>query len=200
MSLITTAGLWNPNEIDYVENNKTTRRVSSQQQQHESQKESFGPQSYPDTNKNINAILDKINNVNIKNAGDNLMKFNPINPPKVQIKKDIETDILPVGVDAKGGNKVYNSQNLADSKNYGNYKSSYSPTITPLANLDKKNIEGFKSNDNLMERINYMINLLEEQKAQKTDHMFEEFLLYSFVGVFVIFVVDSFNRSVKYSR
>lgn len=53
-------------------------------------------------------------------------------------------------------------------------------------------------NQILIEKLNYMINLLEEQQEQKTDNVTEEIVLYSFLGVFVIFIVDSFVRVGKY--
>ena len=52
----------------------------------------------------------------------------------------------------------------------------------------------------LMEKINYMIHLLEANQHEKTENITEEFLLYTFLGVFVIFVVDSFARAGKYTR
>jgi hypothetical protein len=52
----------------------------------------------------------------------------------------------------------------------------------------------------LMEKINYMIHLLEEQQMEKTNNVMEEFILYSLLGVFVIYVVDSFSRAGKYMR
>jgi hypothetical protein len=56
-------------------------------------------------------------------------------------------------------------------------------------------------NDNkLVEKLNYMINLLEEQQEQKTNNVTEEVILYSFLGIFIIFVVDSFARVGKYVR
>jgi hypothetical protein len=54
--------------------------------------------------------------------------------------------------------------------------------------------------DKLLEKINYMIHLLEEQKMEKTNYVMEEFVLYTMLGVFVIYVVDSFSRSAKYIR
>lgn len=58
-----------------------------------------------------------------------------------------------------------------------------------------------KSKDEaLMERINYMIHLLEAQKMEKTDHVMEEFMLYSLLGVFIIYICDSFSRIGRYSR
>ena len=58
-------------------------------------------------------------------------------------------------------------------------------------------------NDNnqlLIEKLNYMINLLEEQQDQKTGCVTEEVVLYSFLGVFIIFVIDSFTKVGKYVR
>ena len=54
--------------------------------------------------------------------------------------------------------------------------------------------------DALMTKLNYMIHLLEEQQDEKTDNVTEELVLYLFLGVFVIFVVDSFARAGKYTR
>jgi hypothetical protein len=45
-----------------------------------------------------------------------------------------------------------------------------------------------------------MIQLLEEQKDEKTGRVTEEIILYVFLGIFVIFVLDSFVKTGKYSR
>jgi hypothetical protein len=54
--------------------------------------------------------------------------------------------------------------------------------------------------DLLMERVQYMIHLLEAQKMERTDHVMEEFLLYTLLGVFIIYLCDSFSRVGKYQR
>ena len=56
------------------------------------------------------------------------------------------------------------------------------------------------TNQVLIEKLNYMINLLEEQQDQKTGSVTEEVVLYSFLGVFIIFIVDSFTKVGKYTR
>ena len=56
------------------------------------------------------------------------------------------------------------------------------------------------SPDILMEKLNHVIHLLEEQQDDKTAHVTEEIVLYIFLGVFVIFIVDSFTRLGKYTR
>jgi hypothetical protein len=52
----------------------------------------------------------------------------------------------------------------------------------------------------ILEKLNHMIHLLEEQKDEKTGHVMEEVILYSFLGVFIIFIIDSFARVGKYTR
>ena len=60
--------------------------------------------------------------------------------------------------------------------------------------------QGTGNKDQLLEKLNYMIHLLEEQKEEKTGHIMEELILYSFLGIFMIFIVDSFARAGKYVR
>ena len=45
-----------------------------------------------------------------------------------------------------------------------------------------------------------MIHLLEESKDEKTNNVIEEVVLYSFLGIFIIFLVDSFTKVGKYVR
>ena len=56
------------------------------------------------------------------------------------------------------------------------------------------------SPDILLQKLNYMINLLEDQQDERTNNVTEEVVLYSFLGIFIIFVVDSFARVGKYIR
>ena len=45
-----------------------------------------------------------------------------------------------------------------------------------------------------------MISLLEQQQDEKTEKTSEELILYIFLGVFIIFVLDSFSKVGKYIR
>ena len=55
-------------------------------------------------------------------------------------------------------------------------------------------------NSVLLEKLNYMIHLLEEQQDEKTNNVTEEVILYCFLGIFIIFIADSFVRVGKYVR
>ena len=83
----------------------------------------------------------------------------------------------------------------------------YIPTYTaPTQNaphysqlLNSQELQNSSEND-LMKKLNYIVHLLEEQHDEKTGSVTEELVLYMFLGVFVIFVVDSFSKSGKYKR
>ena len=56
------------------------------------------------------------------------------------------------------------------------------------------------TNQDLEKKLNYLIHLLEDQKDEKLDGITEEIVLYCFLGVFIIFVLDSFAKVGKYVR
>ena len=62
------------------------------------------------------------------------------------------------------------------------------------------NSTNFGSQDVLLQKLNYMIHLLEEQQDERTNNVTEEVVLYSFLGIFIIFIADSFVRIGKYVR
>lgn len=66
-------------------------------------------------------------------------------------------------------------------------------------NQDLQNLPATQKSE-LTEKLNYLIHLLEEQQDEKTQNVTEEVILYSFLGIFIIFVVDSFARVGKYVR
>ena len=84
-----------------------------------------------------------------------------------------------------GTSHVPSQRNAPSPKNYSSSTNSYVQN---------------DSNQVLIEKLNYMINLLEEQQDQKTGSVTEEVVLYSFLGVFIIFVIDSFTKVGKYVR
>jgi len=57
-----------------------------------------------------------------------------------------------------------------------------------------------ENKDIMMQKLDRIISLLEDQHDEKTGHVTEELVLYCFLGVFIIFIVDSFARAGKYVR
>jgi len=103
--------------------------------------------------------------------------------------------------------------NYGDNKTNEEYYKKVLPGYTGLPPNSQKNMNNkpyynhanyqapVSSNDDiLLQKLNYMITLLEDQQDEKTNHVTEEVVLYSFLGIFIIFVVDSFAKAGKYVR
>ena len=90
-------------------------------------------------------------------------------------------------------NSDYETNNAAYVRPYVPY---YNTQMTDNTSFEEKR----KTKDPLIEKLNYMILLLEEQQNERTDHIMEELILYFFLGIFMIFMVDSFARSGRYVR
>uniref|UniRef100_A0A6C0J9P0 Uncharacterized protein n=1 Tax=viral metagenome TaxID=1070528 RepID=A0A6C0J9P0_9ZZZZ len=131
------------------------------------------------------------------NLADFDENFSP--PPSAQITRepDESKEALPdtdSAIGMEGFSKLSTDQ--ASNQNYQNYFNTYIPYASNPQN--SANLHGSK--DELMKKLNYMIHLLEETKDEKTQNVTEELVLYMFLGVFTIFVVDSFARAGKYTR
>jgi len=150
----------------------------------------------------VNELLNKITSTNDAVDNNKMGNFNPISPPSITNKK--EPPKPPVST-AYSGN--YSGDEIK-SPVYSNYAKSYDGSAKPYyANMGIGQGQGTGQgtvrglpDDKLIEKINYMIHLLEQQQHEKTSNITEEFILYTMLGVFVIYVVDSFARSGKYIR
>jgi hypothetical protein len=106
---------------------------------------------------------------------------------------------------------------LNDYSIYGNNKTNeeyykrvipgYTPQKNPVnkpyystANYSPPVVQEFASQDVLLQKLNYMITLLEDQQDEKTNNVTEEVVLYSFLGIFIIFIADTFVKAGKYVR
>jgi hypothetical protein len=80
--------------------------------------------------------------------------------------------------------------------------SNYNKSYEAGAILGKPYYSTNKSSDDggVMQKLNYITHILEDIQLEKTSNITEELILYSFLGVFIIFMVDSFARVGKYHR
>lgn len=130
---------------------------------------------------------------------DELLPQNAMMPPVPSFFHQAPKNRMPVksiATPSYGANDMGLTQ-------FSNYNTTYdsSRLIQPVAaNKPYYAKMGIGGDDKLMEKLNYMIHLLEEQQHEKTDNVMEEFILYTFLGVFVIFMSDSFARAGKYVR
>lgn len=88
-----------------------------------------------------------------------------------------------------------------------NYKPKYIPNnnnnnnnISSSSNIQSPIYNTYSDPNIILQKLNYMIHLLEDKQDMKTKSTFEEIILYCFLGIFTIFLVDSFSRVGKYIR
>lgn len=227
-SLVTSASAWSN---DTPKKRASTMRKTIKKRSSDDDNDTEGDKLVPRTiedmqnisnqrSERVNDLLNQMASVGTDDENSNMGNFQPIEPPAVQTRKDMQsveysneyTPSVSTYLEASTAHK-YKKQNKdveygangTSSEKLSNYNKSYeAPTNKPYyANMgittsNSRTPPG--GNDKLMERINYMIHLLEAQQHEKTDNITEEFILYTFLGVFVIFVVDSFARTGTYKR
>ena len=155
----------------------------------------------------VHELLNKMSTIDAENDGAHLANFSPLSPPIVNSNsqytqkqsnpyEDSGNDVnnakstYVYSSDDRGLGNLTNYQNVYENKQLFQKNKPYYANMGISTGMDNK----------LMERINYMVHLLEEQQHEKTANVTEEFLLYTFLGVFVIYVVDTFSKNGKYVR
>lgn len=166
--------LLNAAPIDYQDNINTNNNYE----------ESTFSKKQPKKNKTIkNEVSKKIKAEMLKetfelsddDSDDNLDNFKPVQEENI-----------------KSNNNPLNSNNSEEyvSDYYKNY----------LKNLEvNRNTESI-SNNELLKKLDNILYLLEDQNEEKHSYVTEELILYLFLGIFIIYVLDSFVRVGKYSR
>ena len=173
---------------------------------------------------NVQNMLKLINNSNGYDTEDSngLADFNP--PPHAEVSTKTQSNISDTNQSDKNLNIDFEKPTIVIQRNEENVKNmtEVKPRQypTPLDSYEGFNASPKYASDyykqyvpyfnqpsgqnmnksQILENLNYMIHLLEEQKDEKTGHVMEEVILYSFLGVFIIFIIDSFARVGKYTR
>lgn len=173
-----------------------------------------------DRNTKINSILNKITSFS---TDDKLGDFNPMPYPTTITKRNADQIVAPDKHVNNGENPLmpktgkpsfessspnqpkpayYRASDQGTSK-YANYREAYGKeglTGQKEPYYSKMGISKVDTGDKVMDRLNYMTQMLESLQMEKTNHITEEFLLYSLLGVFMIYIVDGFSRGGKYIR
>lgn len=127
---------------------------------------------------------------------------NTVVPPTKEMYSNMNNQRLPPPptVNSIENFKAFNSDGYEPYSSLETYVK-HKPATNFVPSINNQTNHGIVGNkDVFMDRLNYMIHLLEEQKDTKTEYITEELILYSFLGIFVIFVLDSFVKVGKYSR
>ena len=118
-------------------------------------------------------------NNNLQNSNSSI---NNISNSKNNVSNLENSDVL--------NNTTFSKNNLS------NYSDSYKLNYNASPNTNTHNYD----NNSLLSKLDYIIHLLEEQHNEKTNYITEELILYLFLGIFILFVLDSFARASKYVR
>ena len=161
-----------------------------------------------EANVKINTLLNKI--TGFSDSGK-MADFNPPPPPESVYRKPSNTLVPPSNPLVPPSNQPTPTSNPSgyykpmETKSYSNYAQVYPDKISDIkASVGpyyaKMGIGASSSQDKFAEKLNYMVHLLEELQMEKTNHITEEFILYTLLGVFMIYLVDGFAQTGKYVR
>lgn len=196
----------NPKNSDitdnYIHKKKRTKNIKKQKTNYNEKIQ----QTNPIKNEKVqNAMFQIYNNMESED-GENLGDYNPLpsHPESVGANKTIDRE-----QDAEKENytNLYDEEDNEDNDDSVNshkeinnmyaesYYNQFMPEQPPTHKAPKR-----LDSDDINTKLGYLIELLEQEKKEKTEHMTEEIILYGFLGVFVIYVVDSFVRIGKYTR
>ena len=223
MSFTFNAGLVDDNNDSesYLKNKRHTRT----QKNYPTQKENFDKEKVGSVLEKIHNT--QKNDDDSHNLGDFNQDFNP--PPPPTIAKEPMTNMtnqndLMFRTLGRAPQPTYQNKDNLDLNDYSNYGDSktvedYYKKVIPGFNASNQNFQNNPTNklyhkmsydvpmnnaepnqEILLKKLNYMISLLEDQQDEKTNNVTEEVILYSFLGIFIIFIVDSFAKVGKYVR
>jgi len=112
----------------------------------------------------------------------------------------VNNELNKMGLNSENqiNNAGYLNSNI--QKNFSNLDDSYKSTYDYINNLNLSDANTVIDNNKLLSKLDYIVHLLEENRNEKTQYITEELILYLFLGIFIIFVLDSFARASKYVR
>jgi len=90
-----------------------------------------------------------------------------------------------------------------NNKQHINNIANFQKNIVPSYNEIKPKYENFQNTrepDVLIDKVNYIIGLLENQQDEKTHNIIEDLIIYALLGCFIIFIIDKFVSVGKYVR
>lgn len=139
----------------------------------------------------ISNIHENLNHIKEENESELADYYSSELAETQELQKKLSETRIKQNLYLEGQNKDYMiSNNLNMNKISNATNNDYS---------NNNNLGGY-TNAEILTKLNHIIGLFEEQKEIKTNQKNEEIVLYCFLGIFVIYVLDSFVYIGKYSR
>lgn len=176
--------------IDFEKNDKVQNKINDMKKQ-KLNADMLSKLGSIDSKKNTDEI-------DVKSIHSNLME-EKLKEENEQVladfySKEMEKDLKTKVYDVKSKHDLYNNTSMDNP---------YLISNDLAANEVKPNLHHSRQyyhNEELLGKLNHIINMFEEQKEIKTKQKNEEVVLYCFLGIFTIYVLDSFVYIGKYSR
>ena len=227
MSLAMFAAPFDEN-IESFTNNSDNNILNKKRRTHSRTQKMYTKEGF-DTNK-VNSVLEKIHNNLDDDDDDKDTFNPPPKTESAGVQKTIPKESMmnmsaknnelmfrTLGRAPQPNYENNDNLDLNDYSNYGDNKTNedYYKRVMPgytaqkniankpyynMVNYNNNNIKENPSDDILLQKLNYMITLLEDQQDERTNNVTEEVVLYSFLGIFIIFIADTFVRAGKYVR
>ena len=180
-------------------NNMYKKRKQKREIKNQFQNRNSSKQNVKAANKVNNAMQAIYNNLDDENE---LHDFQMPPPPQsMGVERTIENEQQE---GEEGYANLEENDEVENIKDFNNtYATSYYNQYIPEQNMQSYQMPvstNIQSTSSIDDKLTHLINLLEEQKIERTENITEEIILYGFLGVFVIYVVDSCVRVGKYTR
>ena len=172
----------------------------------------------PESNGSIDSSVNKKSNSRVSRVMERLSnrKSTPRRPPvsdpfsefpKPEMSREPMSNISPIGDDEEMelGNFTYPppkpSLKYEDQGNGLDFSGDLDDAYKESPGQTRPSIQSpITNSSDTIKKLDYIIHMIEEQRDHKTGHVAEELVLYSFLGIFVIFTIDSFVKVGKYTR
>jgi len=214
----------NPASLDSGNNSGSSSSIYKKTSNNRTYKNKPQVNFSPDTNNNQKQAKEKIDNVSklisnlhssTEDENDNIEDNNfnegvnamfpsyPSDTNNASNKNIINNELNKMN--SMPDNNIKPNEYLASKINsvYSNLEDGYKGDfdyITSMTNMNSNGSNKLLNNTDLLSKLDYIVHLLEEQRNEKTNTITEELILYLFLGIFIIFVLDSFARASKYVR
>ena len=146
----------------------------------------------------VKAMIETIHNNSNDNDDNYMGNFSPPEAPqsaggeKIDSRKTEVEHIQPYqSEDNPVSIEAFNTLETTQNDDY------YKKVVPYYSNMSNPSQS---QNEDFLNKLDQILYLLEEQNNERTGHVTEEVILYSFLGIFIIFVIDSFARVGKYVR
>ena len=178
--------------VNYEENNNNNQKKTV-----EKKNQTYKNKNQPKKiDKNMLHELYKSDNTDsdLDDMGDFIPVQKPIQNINIQ-KQNTHTPPIQFNDNPIDQTSYNNLQATQQNDIYQQYVDNYNSYVQPTPT--RNNLD---SNSELLKKLDNILYLLEEQKEEQTHLITEELILYVFLGVFIIYVLDSFVRAGKYVR